>query len=186
MKTGYQVGDAMTKKPITVPPSITVEECARIMAEKHIGSMIIIEKGRAKGIVTEQDIVRKVIAPGKSPAKTPLGDIMVTELVTVAPDSDVYDALVLMREHNIRHLPVVHKDEMVGFLTMKDVLKIEPQLFELLVDKFELREEGHKPITQFSPSIGACDACGTFSKKLRREGNGMVCEDCQSGDMGDF
>ncbi|MBW2970751.1 CBS domain-containing protein [Candidatus Woesearchaeota archaeon] len=58
----------------------------------------------------------------------------------------MYDSLVLMRDYNIRHLPVVHKKELVGYLTIKDILKIEPQLFELIVEKFELREEHRKPI----------------------------------------
>ena len=67
-------------------------------------------------------------------------------LFTIEGESDIYDALVIMRDENIRHLPVVNKGEMVGLLTLKDILKIQPALFELIVEKFELREEENKPV----------------------------------------
>ena len=181
MKTGFLVGDAMTKKPITIVGTLTVEECARLMAERHVGSLIIIDAGKAEGVVTEQDLVRKVIAKGEDPKTVPVSEIMVTSLVTISPDADIYDALVQMKEHNIRHLPVLHGEEMVGFLTLKDILKVEPQLFDIMVDRFELREESRKPISSFNPRIGTCEACGAFSRNLHRDGNGVVCEFCRPG-----
>ncbi len=178
MKTGFLVGDAMTKKPITIEGSLTVEECARIMAERHVGSLIIMDGENAQGIVTEQDFVRKIIAKGKNPRDVQVSDLMARELLTIAPDADIFDALVIMNENNIRHLPVLYGNEMVGFLTLKDILKVEPQLFEIMVDRFELREESRKPVSQFSPKIGECDACGAFTKGLRRDGSSRVCEHC--------
>jgi len=179
MKTGFLVGDAMTKRPITIQSSLTVEECARIMADRHVGSLVVVDSGKASGIVTEQDFVRKVMARGKDAKKVHVADVMISDMLTIAPDVDIYDALVLMRDNNIRHLPVVHDGEMVGFLTLKDVLKVEPQLFEIMVDRFELREEGNKPVHSLSPHIGECEACGDFSKNLKRDGNALVCEHCQ-------
>lgn len=179
MKTGFLVGDAMTKKPITVSGTLTIEECARLMAERHVGSLLIVEGDKPAGIVTEQDFVRKVMARGKDAKHVKVSEIMATGLLTVAPDRDIYDAIVLMRDNNIRHLPVIHGKDMVGFLTLKDILKVEPQLFDLMVDRFELREESRKPIPEFNPTLGECDACGQFSKELRRDGNAMVCEHCR-------
>lgn len=179
MKTGFLVGDAMTKRPITVAGTLTIEECARLMADHHVGSLIVVDKEEPKGIVTEQDFVRKVMARGKDAKKVRVSDIMATGLLTVTPDMDIYDAIVMMRDNNIRHLPVLHGEEMVGFLTLKDILKVEPQLFDLMVDRFELREESRKPIPEFNPSLGECDACGQFSKELRRDGNALVCEQCR-------
>lgn len=179
MKTGFLVGDAMTKRPISIAGTLTIEECARLMSERHVGSLIIVEGDKPIGIVTEQDFVRKVIAKGKDAKTAQVLDIMATNLLTVTPDLDIYDALVLMRDNNIRHLPVLHGKDMVGFLTIKDILKVEPQLFDLMVDRFELREESRKPIPEFNPTMGECEACGEFSRGLSRDGSAMVCKHCK-------
>lgn len=143
MKTSYKIGDIMTEEPVTISPKTTIQECARIMEEKHVGSLII-KEDRLLGIITEQDIVRKAIALGIEPKTTPVREIMEKNLFMVGPEADIYDALVLMNEKNIRHLPVVSNKRMVGFLTIKDILKVQPQLFDLVVEKFELREQERK------------------------------------------
>ena len=83
-----------------------------------------------------------------------------------------------MRNNNIRHLPVVENNEMVGLLTIKDVLKIEPDLFELIVEKFELREESRKPISRAMPTEGICQECGKYSEKVREINNTFLCRSC--------
>ena len=146
MKTGYKVGDAMTMEPVTVTPEITLRECSKIMAENHVGSLIIKQDGVLKGVITEQDIVRKAVALGIDTGKEPVSNVMVKRITTISPQHDIYDALVKMRNLHIRQIPVMHKKNMVGLLTLKDILKIQPQLFDLLVERFELREENRKPI----------------------------------------
>lgn len=143
METGYKIGDIMTEKPITVISDTTIQQCAQIMQEKHLGSLIV-KENNIHGIITEQDIVRKVIALGIDPKTTPVKEIMEKNLITVEPRQDIYQALVLMNANNIRHLPVINNDRMVGFITIKDILKVQPQLFDLVVDKFELREQERK------------------------------------------
>ena len=91
---------------------------------------------------------------------------------------DIYDALVKMRDNNIRHLPVVENNEMVWLLTIKDILKIEPQLFELIVEKFELREESRKPINRIIPTEGICQECGEYSEKVNEIKGTILCENC--------
>ncbi|MFH1590785.1 MAG: CBS domain-containing protein [archaeon] len=146
MQTGLKVGDAMTKSPIIVRADSTLVECAKIMASNHVGALVVQANGKPEGVLTEQDIVRGAIATGKDPASTEAGAIVEKKLLTISPDEDIYDALVVMRDANIRHLPVVNEDKMIGLLTLKDILKIQPQLFDLLVEKFEIREESDKPI----------------------------------------
>ncbi len=178
MKSGYKVADAMTRKPVVVSPSTTIEKCAEIMKENHVGSLIASERGIAEGIITEQDIVREVVAKGLNPKKTRMEDVMEKNIITVSPDKDVFEALLTMRDNNIRHLPVVDdKGGMVGLLTLKDVLKIEPELFSLLVEKFELREEEQKPLA--SPSEGICQLCGEYSRMLSEVDGVMVCPKCK-------
>jgi signal-transduction protein with cAMP-binding, CBS, and nucleotidyltransferase domain len=146
MKTGYKVCDAMTKKPLDIPADSTIEQASKMMKENHVGSLIVKEGAKVKGILTEQDIVRKVIAKGNDPKRETVGSIILRDLISIEPQEDIYEALVVMRDNNIRHLPVMDGKNMIGFLTIKDILKIQPQLFDIIVEKFELREEKEKPI----------------------------------------
>ena len=146
MKTGYRVYDCMTTKPISVSPDKNLQECAKIMDKNHVGALVIKSENKSLGVITEQDIVRKAIARGINPLTKKVKDFMAKKLLTISPNDDIYEALIKMRDSNIRHLPVVDKGVMVGLLTLKDILKIEPSLFDLLVEKFEIREEKRKPI----------------------------------------
>ncbi len=143
MKTGITVAEAMTQKPITVTSTTTVEQCTQIMSRNKVGSVVVQDKGEFVGILTERDIVRKVVAQGISPHKK-VKEFMSSEMLTIEPDQDIFEAIALMRDADIRHLPVVSDGQLLGLVTIKDLLKIEPDLFEILVQKFELREEERK------------------------------------------
>ncbi len=175
MKTGYKVCDAMTRKPIAISPETTAKEAARIMQQKDVGSLVVKENDALKGYITEQGLVHKVIARGMDPEKTAVRDIMVKDVETISPNADIYDALLEMKDSDVRQLPVLDGEKLVGLLTVKDVLKIQPQLFELLVDKLHLREEGSKPIAS---AEGTCDRCGNFSTKLFEKDSDFLCGKC--------
>ena len=177
MKSGYKVADAMTINPISVGASTTLLECAKIMSEKHVGAVVVKSNSHSIGILTEQDIVRKAVAKGAS-TNEKVKDFMEEKLRTITPDADIYDALIKMRDNNIRHLPVVEDNKMVGLLTIKDILKIEPDLFDIVVEKFELREESRKPINRVIPTEGICQECGEYSEKVKLVDGAVVCENC--------
>ena len=140
MKTGLLVCDAMTQKPVSVEHNATIVQCSEIMAENHVSTLIVKKSNRLVGLLSEKDIVRKIIAEGLDPGKITASEIMEKDFPTIGPEKDIYDAIILMRDKNVRHLPVMSKSTMVGFLTGKDVLKFQPQLFEVLADRIELRE----------------------------------------------
>ncbi len=175
MKTGYKVCDAMTRKPIAISPETTAKEAARIMQQKDVGSLVVKENDELKGYITEQGLVHKVIARGMDPEKTAVRDIMVKDVETISPDADVYDALLEMKDSDVRQLPVLDGGKLVGLLTVKDILKIQPQLFELIVDKLHLREESAKPVAS---AEGTCDNCGSFSGKLYERESNFLCSKC--------
>ena len=122
MKTGFKVCDAMTKKPVSVTPDTNLGECSRIMADNHVGTLIIQSGKKVEGIVTEQDIVRKMVAKGINPLKAKVADAMETKLITIEPHRDIYEALIRMRDLNIRHLPVIEKESIICLLTLQDIL----------------------------------------------------------------
>ena len=163
MKSGFKVADAMTINPVSVSPDTSLLKCAKIMSEKHVGA-VVVKDWNSLGILTEQDIVRKAVAKNINMNES-VKNFTETKLITISPDTDIYDALIKMRDSNIRHLPVVENDGMVGLLTIKDILKIEPQLFDLIVEKFELREESRKPINRIIPTEGICQHVENILKK---------------------
>ena len=179
MKTGIRVLDAMTRKPITVDPDRTLDECARIMTKNAIGNLLVVDKSkkdRLLGILTEKDFVTKVIARGINPSKFKAKDIMETKLKVIEPEADIYDALIRMRQRKVRRLPVVEKGRLIGLLTDKDVLRIEPQLFDLMVEKFMVKELFRKKkLTSYME--GDCEICGNYAQ-LYELGDQLICEGC--------
>ena len=178
MKTGYNVYDCMTTKPVSVSLDATLDECAKIMAKNHVGALVIKDGNDSKGLITEQDIVRKVIAKGTNPIGKKVNEFMEKDLITIGPNEDIYNALIKMRDSNIRHLPVVDKGKMIGLLTLKDILKIEPSLFDLLVEKFEVKEEKRKPIERLISREAICQGCGAYAEDIQKVNGSLFCERC--------
>jgi signal-transduction protein with cAMP-binding, CBS, and nucleotidyltransferase domain len=168
----------MTEQPIFLRANDDLRYCAEIMEQNHVGTIIVKEDSSIVGLLTEQDIIRKLVAKGIDPLTKKIKDVMETELTTINPEKDIFDALIMMRDLNIRHLPVVHKGRCIGLLTLKDILKIEPQLFELMVERFELREEDRKPV-HVKPNADVCQTCGKLTDKLFQSKNAMVCAECK-------
>jgi len=134
----------MTRQPVTLTSSDNVERCAAIMGREHVGAILVKDGDTVKGIITEQDIVRKLVAHGENPTTCKLADVMESALVTIRPGEDIFEALKIMRDKNIRHLPVVDEGAFLGLVTMKDILKLQPQLFDILLEKMEIREGDRK------------------------------------------
>ncbi len=177
-KTGYKVCDAMTRNPVSISPGSTIYQCAIKMKEKHIGGLVVTEGKSLLGFISDRDIVRKVIAEKKDPSSANASEIMAKNLVTISPEADIYDALIKMRDTDVRHLPVMSSGNMVGIITLKDILKIQPQLFELVVEKYELREESRKPVLMGPVSEGLCEGCGFPSRNLREIEGCFLCTRC--------
>jgi CBS domain-containing protein len=149
MKSGLEVGELMTRNPIVIPKTLTIQAAAKLMSEKKVGSLLVVEEEDLSGIIVRADIIREVVALAKNPAEVQVADIMTEAVFTTTPNVDILDALQLMADNDIRTLPVLKGDELVGFITAKDILKVNPELFELLSDNIVLREEERK--LQYEP-----------------------------------
>lgn len=177
MKTEILVSDAMTINPVVVSPDLTIKECANLMKKNNIGSLIVKEDHNLLGIITEEDLVYEVIAKNLDVEKIRVKTIMVKKVITIDPSQDIYDALVKMNKFNIRQLPVTKGNRLLGLLTLKDILKIEPQLFELIAAKYQLRESERKPLRDKYVE-GECESCGNYSQLYEIEGT-LICEECK-------
>lgn len=138
MKTGLKVMDAMTKKPVYVNPEEMVIRCTKLMLEKRVGSLLIKNKDNLMGFLTERDLV-KMISMGIDSKTTKVKQIMTTKIITISPEKDIYDAIVLMNKENVRRLPVIIKDRVIGMITLRDILSLQPTLFEIILERVETR-----------------------------------------------
>lgn len=136
----------MTRNPISTSPQTTINEAAKIMRDKKVGSLVIVEEGKLLGLLTEKDIVIKIAANNSTPKDFTVAEIMtpVEELITVESSRNIYDAMVLMKDNDVRRLPVVDNNKLAGIITSKDVLKIDPDLFDMVVDLYDVREADRK------------------------------------------
>lgn len=115
------IREVMTQSPRTVAHQDTVRVAAEAMRDEDIGNVIVCDSGEVCGIVTDRDIAVRVVATGKDPSKTVVGDICSKDLTTISPDDSVDDAVRLMRDNALRRLPVVERGKPVGVVSIGDL-----------------------------------------------------------------
>lgn len=116
-----KVKDIMTKNVAYVNPTSTVIEAAQLMQKHNVGSIPVCDQNGIVGIVTDRDIVVRNVAHGTNPQNTPVRDVMTSKVTTVSPDMDVSEASRMMSENQIRRLPVVENNMLVGMVSLGDV-----------------------------------------------------------------
>jgi len=116
-----KVRDAMTAEPRSAEPSQSLVEAAQVMKQEDVGSLPVVEGGRLLAVLTDRDIVVRAVAKGVDLQATRVGDVASREPVTVGPEEDLDEALRLMARHQVRRLPVVDEQGLVGMLAQADV-----------------------------------------------------------------
>jgi CBS domain-containing protein len=127
------VEQIMTRDPRTVNADDAIVEAARVMRDSDIGDVVVTEDGQVSGIVTDRDIVVRGVAEGRDPESTSVSDVCTTGIETIDPGASVDDAVKLMREHDIRRLPVVKNGRPVGIVSLGD-LAVEREPDSTLAD----------------------------------------------------
>ncbi len=120
------VGDLLRAKESAVwhtTPDTTVYEGLELMARKNVGALLVVESGRLVGIFSERDYARKIVLKGKFSRETPIREVMTEKLITVDPEETVERCMELMTEMHIRHLPVLEDGDLVGVISIGDVVK---------------------------------------------------------------
>ncbi len=123
-----KVREVMTANPRTIEPTTPILEAARLMRDQDVGPAPIIEGGRVVGILTDRDIVIRVVAEGMDPQATTAGDVASKQLVTIDPEQSLDEAARLMAQHQVRRLPVCEEDgRLVGIIAQADVAIAAPE-----------------------------------------------------------
>jgi CBS domain-containing protein len=119
----------------TIQPQAKVFEALKLMAEKEIGALLVLDKEKVVGIISERDYARKVVLKGKSSKDAPVKDIMSEKVIYVNPSTSVEDCMVLMINKRIRHLPVFENERLVGLVSIGDVVKEIIDEKEVVIDE---------------------------------------------------
>ena len=124
MKTAAQILSSKPDRTIhTITPAASVYDALKLMADKNVGALLVIEGEKIAGIITERDYARKMILMGRTSKDTPVRDIMASEVLYVRPDQTSEECMALMTENRIRHLPLIDGGKLVGLISIGDLVK---------------------------------------------------------------
>ena len=147
-KRYLQVSDVMTKRPVVSKPTTTIDKIAAKLARHKISSILILEGKKPVGIITSDDIVYRVVSQGKDPKSIRASEIMTSELVLIGPGAGIQEAVQLLNDEKIRQLPVVDGNTLVGYVTVKDIIRIEPELIHMITEDLKQRQEERRAWVQ--------------------------------------
>jgi CBS domain-containing protein len=182
LRTRMIVKDVMSSPVVTLDEDATSNRVAHIMDENELGCVIVTNKtGKPLGILTERDLVIRVLAKNLKPDAIKAKEIMTSPLVTIEPDATVSEAARRMSRLNIRRLGVSYKGNLVGIVSSKDILAVMPELIEMIQEKSRIEGavEAEETEEEETPLSGYCDRCGVFSEDLRDVNGQNLCEDCR-------
>jgi len=182
IRTRMLVKDIMTSPVITINEDDTIDKAAQLMAKHNLGCVIVTSKKGNKplGIITERDLVIRVLAKNAKASKLTAKDVMTTPLITVVPDETLSEAARRMSRLNIRRMGVMYKGNLAGIISSKDILAITPELIEIMQEKARLEgETAAREADEHPPLAGYCDQCGRWADDLKEIEGSFICEECQ-------
>jgi CBS domain-containing protein len=182
LRTKMLVKDVMSSPVFTVDEEEVANNAAAMMEKDDLGCVIVSNKaGKSIGIITERDLVIRVVAKNLMPDTMKAKDIMTTPLVTIEPDATISDAARRMTRLDIRRLGVMYKGNMVGIISSKDILGVMPELIEIMQERVRIEgaESSEASGDEEAPLSGYCDRCNIYSENLKERDGQNICDDCR-------
>ncbi|NVM53003.1 MAG: CBS domain-containing protein [Candidatus Helarchaeota archaeon] len=173
------VRDVMNHKVQVLTSAARVQEAAKIMRDKAIGSIVIVDpedKQKPIGIITERDMNNRIVAENKVPSEVVCKEIISTPVSSISPKVLITEAMRQMATQNIKRLIVMEKQKMVGIISESDILRIAPSMIEILQEKVQLGKEQFK--TEYL--AGYCQQCRSWSDMLEEMDEIYVCQECKT------
>ena len=138
MSTVAQIlGSKPDQAVYTMEPTASAHAAVSMMAEKNIGALVVVERGQVVGIVSERDYARKLVLMARSPKDTPLGDIMSSPVMYVHPNQTSDECMALMTENRLRHLPVMDGGQLIGLVSIGDLVKATISEQQFIIEQLE-------------------------------------------------
>jgi CBS domain-containing protein len=183
LRTTMLVKDTMSSPVVTTDENAPSNKVARLMDENEVGAVVVTNKeGKPLGIITEKDLVIRVLSKNLTPSAVKAKDIMTTPLVTIEPEATISEAARKMSSMNIRRLGVLYKGNLAGLVSSKDILSVMPELIEIIQERNRIESADRPEETEEveeAPISGYCDRCGVYSDNLKDVNGQNLCEDCR-------
>jgi len=135
METIRQILNKKGNQIFSVTPETTVYDTLKLMADKNIGAVLVLDEGKLVGIMSERDYARKVVLKGKFSKEIPVNEIMSPNVICIDPDQTITNTKAVMIQKRIRHLPVMEKDNLVGIVSIGDIVNAVLDEHELMIDQ---------------------------------------------------
>lgn len=181
LRSRMLVKDVMSSPVITIDEEAPANQAAGLMDKHGLGCIIVTSKERKPlGIITERDLVRRVLAKNIKPDSLKAKEVMTSPLITIEPGEKISEVARRMSRLNIRRLGVIYKGQLVGVLSSKDVLGVMPELIEIIQEQalMEGENRAQEAGEESTPLAGYCDSCGGWSDNLKESNGEFICEDC--------
>ena len=180
LRTKMLVKDIMSSPVVTLDENEASNKAAVVMDKNDLGSVIVTNKaGNSIGIITERDLVIRVLAKNLKPDSVKAKEIMTTPLVTIEPDATITEAARQMNRLDIRRLGVIYKGNLVGIISSKDILGVMPELIETIQEKSRIEDANRTEETEEAPVSGYCDRCNIYSDSLKERNGQNICDECR-------
>jgi signal-transduction protein with cAMP-binding, CBS, and nucleotidyltransferase domain len=167
----------MIKPVLKIDINKNVRDAGKTMAQARRGTLIVTKGNNPIGIITDSDVIKKVVAKNLKPSSIKVKQLMSKPLITVDPEDTVLDATRKMKKNNVKRLPVVSEGKLIGVISATDIARTSPELLDILEFKLKTRES---PITiQEATTSGICDSCENYHDDLKKVGNQWLCEYCR-------
>jgi CBS domain-containing protein len=176
------VADVMTREPVTVSPSTNLFDCAKIMVKKNVGSLIIVDKQKLVGFISQRDILWAITKKSTIDlTKIRAIDISPKKIAVISPKNTIKEVIIKMNTLKFERLPVVQDSKLVGVITAKDILNVHPEVYPELEEFARIREETEK-LSRIKKADGGnsgiCEECGHEGILFRVNGM-LICESCK-------
>jgi CBS domain-containing protein len=182
METEIPVRDIMTRPVITADVDLDILSAAKRMGSANVGCLIVVSGNKPTGILTERDLVKKIIAQAVDPRNVKVGEIMSSPVVAIEPEANLRDAAALMLQSGVKRLPVISNGKLVGIITDTDLVSGSSLgMSEILSDLLEMHREGIHFEQPGGVVRGICEVCGQLSDSLESVNGELLCWSCRDG-----
>ncbi len=180
LRTKMLVRDVMSSPVVTMDEDETSNKVAFTMDENDFGCVIVLNKSKKPiGIITERDLVTRVLAKNLKPDMVKAKEIMTTPLVTIEPEVSISEAARRMNRLDIRRLGVFYKGNLVGIVSSKDILGVMPELIEIIQEKSRIEGAAQSEEGEEAQLSGYCDRCNIYSEGLAERNGQNICDECR-------
>jgi signal-transduction protein with cAMP-binding, CBS, and nucleotidyltransferase domain len=176
-----RVRDLMARNIITIQAEDNIMKAASVMDENGVSSVVVKEGNEFSGMITERNIISRVVSKGLDPQKIKVSEVMSTPLITISPDATIEEAARKMRDNKIRRLLVEENHQKIGIIAESDIVRVDPELHFLIREKSKLEAQFPSPTEPQEVTFsGFCQDCGNYSDDLRNVNGRWLCGECRS------